>query len=771
MLITPSAQPAKTATRLAPTAASATPSTRVSPPPDNWRDEIVQVSPLRTALSAGAGALALGGLATLVSGSPVAGIVGGLAGAVAGGWLGRNGAIMAYDRGIRNRDNANYRITEQFRDRHHAQKSDSLPVLTRQNLRALDRVGDVERRYDAWDSGRDLFAVSTREGEPQQPYSFQVEMAHLREGAEFQGGLKLTVAPATEGAAALTVEVRDGKAYRSEAGQKVEMPGAVSYDPKFSHVRVDLGKDLLRALGWKDGDPLKVDVTSTASDGQKVDALQALTAAQLSSGELTSGLYRWEGQTVYYAITDRFHNGDKTNDAGVRPDHPEGFHGGDYQGVISKLDYLKDMGVDCIWLSCPYENDRDFLGNDGYHGYWPQDFNKAEPSFGSKEKLRELTEKAHALGIKVMLDVVLNHTGYKHPFTEDRDKANWFHQHGKIRSDSQWATENQSLAGLPDLAVEREDVSSHLIEAHKAWLKDTGVDAFRLDAVRHIPRGFTREFVESMKAEKPDFFSVGEVFWRDSNYVAAYQRETQESMFDFPLAYAIRSVFSGDPNRSKEERLALADEVEKHNNTESDRLRWSNGDESMKMLSKALEADALYDNPKKLMTFVDNHDMMRFMSDCGGDVTRLQNALGFLYACRGIPSLYYGTESAMEGWGPENRKDMEWGANPEVHQAITRLTHARKGSAALQYGTQKELMVTDDSYALARIRTDEQVVAVFNNAREERTMTVPLDSAVPAGATFDNMLAEGTVRAVDGHLVVTLPPRSFAYYSWKAETV
>lgn len=732
---------------------------------EDWRD-VADVSNFKGVAGAGLGALAVGGVAALLGG-PVAGVVGGVAGAAVGGLVGRYSEILAYDAKTNLSDRWNKIDTRLHQFKHHRAASPRLAGLTRQHLHALDRVGDSKRAYDGWDSSRDFFALSSREGKADQPYQVQLEMAHLREGAQFQSELSLELA--FEGGEPLRLVVKEGKTYRQvgEELQPIELP--VHYSTKFSHVRLDVAKDSLRELGWKDGTPVVFKAGTTNPDGQEADTVMAASGSLLGEGALTDGFTRWEGKTVYYVVTDRFANGDKTNDADAEPDNIEAFHGGDYQGVISKLDYLQDLGVDCIWLSCPYLNDRDFFGGDGYHGYWPHDFNRAEPSFGSREKLKELTDLAHARGMKVMLDVVTNHTGYKHPYTEDPEKKDWYHSEGKLRWIGQWAVENQDLAGLPDLALANPEVSNHVTEAHREWLKETGVDAFRLDAVRHVPRGFTREFVETMKADKPDFFSVGEVFWRDPNYVAAYQRETQESMFDFPLAYAIRNVFSGIPERTLSERFQLAKEVGKHNITESLRLRSSNGDESMKVLSEALKADALYDNPKKLMTFVDNHDMMRFMTDCNGDTKRLKNALGFLYACRGIPSLYYGTESAMEGWGPENRKDMEWDKDPEVKAFLTGLTHVRKESAALQYGSQKELMATDDAYALARIRTDEQVVCVFNNAHEEKTLTIPMDEDLPQGAVLENLLEEGSAKVVDGKLQVTLAARSFAYYGWKAQ--
>ena len=747
-------------------AATASPQTQNAASNSNadWRD-VAEVSTFKTVAGAGVTALAAGGIATALGG-PVAGAIAGAAGLVVGGVLGRYAEIAAYDAKTFVSDKWNRVETVKHELKARFAKAPKLEGLGQEHLRALDKVGDIRRDYDGWDSSRDLFALSSREGQPDQPYQLQLEVAHLRAGAQFQSSLQLEVAHGDS--APMQLLIKDGKAYRQTEKGEIPTDLPVSYDPKYSHVRIDLNKAELRENGWSDGSPVRFRATTTGAKGESSDVIEAVSGTNLPEGALKDGFLRWEGKTVYYVVTDRFANGDKANDQDTDPSNIEAFHGGDYQGVIEKLDYLKDLGVDCIWLSCPYQADRDFFGNDGYHGYWPHDFNAAELSFGSKEKLKELTDLAHEKGMKVMLDVVTNHTGYQHPYTQDPGKSDWYHDEGKLRWVGQWAIENQNLAGLPDLAVENPEVMAHITDSHKDWLKDTGVDAFRLDATRHVPRGFTREFVESMKAENEDFFSVGEVFWRNPNYISAYQRETQESMFDFPLAYAIRNVFSGNPDRTRAERHALADEVGKHNITESLRLKESNGDESMKELSKALQADNLYDNPKKLMTFVDNHDMMRFMSDCAGDTTRLENALGFLYACRGIPSLYYGTESAMEGWGPENRKDMEWDANPEMKEFVTQLTHVRKESAALQFGTQKELLVQDDAYALARLRTDEQVVCVFNNAHEEKTLTVPMDEDLPEGAELRNMLAEGKAKVVDGKLTVTLPPRSFAYYGWEA---
>ncbi len=237
------------------------------------------------------------------------------------------------------------------------------------------------------------------------------------------------------------------------------------------------------------------------------DRITASTATK-GSEEILRNIFRWEGRVVYYVVTDRFNDGDKTNNDGIDLNDREKFHGGDWQGVIDKLDYIKGLGVDCIWLSCPYLNDRDFFGKDGFHGYWPHDFYKTEPHFGSMDKLRELTEKAHEKGIKIMLDVVVNHTGYNHPFVNDPDHGDWYHEKGDIKGYSEYHMVNRSLAGLPDLAHENPKVGRYLIDVHKWWVEQSGIDAFRVDAARHVPEEFLRKFNEELHDSKENLLIV-----------------------------------------------------------------------------------------------------------------------------------------------------------------------------------------------------------------------------------------------------------------------
>ncbi|MCA9795102.1 MAG: hypothetical protein KC910_25010 [Candidatus Eremiobacteraeota bacterium] len=692
--------------------------------------------------------VALGGLAGAALGacySWPAAAVGGACGLVAGWVLSRPGkdySAQAKDRASLNSQASHDGLEAKQRDR--SARLDPIPQpLGRADLIAVDRVAEVTRRYDGFDSSRDLFALSARLGNPDEPLRIQAELAHLRAGAE-RGHLDTRLTVSWDGGK-LELPIKNDL----EHGEGLN----VYHAPELSCLLVELDKKRLRQEGWST-QPLTVSVSTGA------DELAGQVDQKLPPGSL-EGVFRWEGRTIYYGVTDRFHNGDKTNDLGSDPSDPQRFHGGDWRGVIDKLDYLEGMGVDCLWLSCPYKNERDFLGMDGYHGYWPVDFETPEPSFGSLDDLKELCQKAHQKGMKVMLDVVLNHVSYNHPWTKDPNRGRWFHHEGKIWGRDQYAMEHGSLAGLPDLDQEVPEVADYLIKVHQDWMNKTGLDALRLDAVRHVPEPFLQRFNESMREGHQDYLSVGEAFWQDANFVAGYQNRTLDSMFDFRLAYAIRRVFASDPGRSDKERFALADEVQLDNDQEADRLRFSNGGESMKVISQALADDVYYDNPRKLSIFVDNHDMLRFMSDCGGDTRKLELALAFLYACRGMPTLYYGTEWAMTGAFPGNRGDIDWQTPPALAPLIAQLSETRHGSQALTLGTQKELLVTEDTYALARLRPDETVVALFNNADEPRTLKVP--TGLPDGSV-KNLLGGPAANVQDGSLAVTLPAKGYAFY-------
>ena len=704
------------------------------------------------------------GLATQAAFGGFWGVAGAAVGAALGGYIGNQYHQLSYDaKGaisyLHKKAESNSRAEK------YSESAGALTPLSGTARLANDPTGDIQRKFDSYDSSRNITGLLAEESKPDAPYRLALEMAHLRPLAE-KDSLHTTFILG-EGKKSLTISVDGDNAIEIDGQALTDDSIKVKHSVRFNQVIAEVNKDLLRERGWNDGQPLKLKAETRVDKNSAVfDEVQAS-----SDQRVNERLFRWEGKTIYQIMTDRFENGDKTNDQDVDPGHPDRFHGGDWQGVLDRMDYLKDLGGDTIWLSCPYENDRDFFGSDGYHGYWPHDFREAEKSFGSKEKLKEVVRRAHEKGMKVMLDVVVNHTGYNHPGAKDPDFRDWFHRAGSRNPVSKHGLEHGSLAGLPDLAQENPEVSHYLIDVHKDWLTETDVDGFRVDAIRHVPEKFLQDFDSTMKAEKPGFVTIGEVFWNDPHYLAGYQNETQDSLFDFPLMQAVRDVFGSNPDQTLLERIEQFQEVKKHNFGQAIMDLTNKSGSSMQKLSKVLSHDHAYDNPRLLSTIMDNHDTGRFLSQAGGDKQKLKIASAFLYGVRGTPSIYYGTETGMMGQMPHNRKDMDFDGEPELREHFKSLIAMRRNSPALQLGTQQELAVTDDTYAFSRVLPGQEVLCLYNNGDESRILSVPItETQLADGDELNRLDQDGRVKVENGKVELKLPAKGYAFLNWEGAT-
>jgi glycosidase len=358
-------------------------------------------------------------------------------------------------------------------------------------------------------------------------------------------------------------------------------------------------------------------------------------------------------EVIYWALTDRFANGNPANDNGLGdrrgdaadPANPIGWQGGDFAGIRQKIEegYFQGMGFTAIWIS-PVVLQVPALsnGNAAYHGYWPENWSLIEPHFGTLADLRALTAAAHAAGLKIIMDVVINHVGFDAALIPAR--PDW------VRTGSECGTDDETLclAGLPDLVQENPEVEAFLLDTVASLLSTTGVDAIRWDAMKHVNRDFwTAVFAPGAAADRGEVWSVGEVFSSSPEQIAFYLDSVgSPSLFDFPLADALRASLTGLGFTSR--------------------------------IADVLSADGVYQDPGRLTTFLDNHDVRRWISLAitdGGKprseaLERLDMALSFLYANRGIPSVYYGTEIGMEGLGDpfsfragdSNREAMDFAA-------------------------------------------------------------------------------------------------------------
>lgn len=427
--------------------------------------------------------------------------------------------------------------------------------------------------------------------------------------------------------------------------------------------------------------------------------------------------------TVYMVMTDRFFDGDPTNNgtpgAEYQPGNLHFYQGGDWAGLRRKLPYIKALGFSAVWMSPPQDNELYSRTGDeaGYHGYYTRDFNSPNPHFGTAEELQALLCEAERLGIKMILDVQLNHTAdylaypsrqYDPPEYRPAppfDNPSWYHNTPNIWNfaDPQEA-QNYSLGGLDDLAQENPACWQALLDAY--WKPETGTGWFsygfsgsRLDAVVEIPPEYLERFEKHTGKH-----SFGEAFTGSAEENAAFQQYIW-GMLDYPLYFQLHNALCRGED-------------------------WGG-------VSRLLQKDGLYRDPCCLFTFLDNHDRARFLTNCADNISLLHLALALLYALRGIPVVYYGTEQHMAGdfrfteqmLNDTNREMMPaFSSENRTAALLRRLNGIRRDLAAIfAQGTQREMYFRpgDSVYAFRRDAVDGRYsLCIFNKSAAAQTRTV-----------------------------------------------
>jgi glycosidase len=492
---------------------------------------------------------------------------------------------------------------------------------------------------------------------------------------------------------------------------------------------------------------------------------------------------------IYLIMPDRFADGDPSNnDPGISKGlydrgKPRYYHGGDLQGIIGHLPYLKDLGVTALWVNPIYDNVNHLNTRekyDGqaiadYHGYGAVDFYGVEEHFGTLAKFRELVDKAHASGIKIIQDQVANHTGPFHPWATDSPTPTWFNGTVSSHLANTWQTwtlmdphsppamrratlEGWFIGILPDLNQNDPEVARYLIQNTLWWIGVSGMDGIRQDTWPYVPRTFWRDWMAAIKREYPDFRVVGEMFDGDPGLVSFFQGGAArfdgidtglDSLFDFPLYYTIRNAFA---NRKPVRDVAVM-----------------------------LGHDHLYANPDMLVTFLGLHDVQRFMQENGADAAGPKLAFTLLLTARGIPMIYYGDEIAMPGGNdPDNRRDFPGGfpgdprnaftrdgrtaAEQSVFEHVQKLARLRAANDCLRRGKLSDLLATEQSYAYARVGAGCSAVVAINNSAEPASVSLAVDGLrLPDGPLHDS-LGIADARVEGGTLSVRLPARSAVVY-------
>ncbi|MFH1463283.1 MAG: alpha-amylase family glycosyl hydrolase [Pseudomonadota bacterium] len=435
---------------------------------------------------------------------------------------------------------------------------------------------------------------------------------------------------------------------------------------------------------------------------------------------------------IYFVMVDRFANGDPSNDGDVDPDDPSAFHGGDLRGVIEHLDDLQALGVRTVWLSPVFSmRTEKFYDWGAFHGYWVQDLRHLEPRFGDEATLRELSDALHARGMRLLLDMVWNHVAMDAPLQAEH--PGWFHREGGIQD---WNDPHQlvfgEVHGLPDFAQENPEVYDYLLGASRHWIEIARPDGFRIDAVRHMPKEFLGQISQDLRAEAGDgFLLLGEDFQGDPVALAETFRDGGfGAMFDFPMHYAMLDVFCDDRSPGR--------------------------------LGAMLSGDGAYPDAGRLVTFLDNHDLPRINTRCHGDLGRVRRALAFQLTTRGIPSITWGTEAALEGEGePENRADMVFSEENALAADLQTLLAFRRRHPALTEGVTVQPSLTDGLLIHGRVAARESASVVLNGTGGP----LPLRPPTPVLTWLhpvEALVADDALHLVDlaagGELPATLAP-------------
>lgn len=387
-------------------------------------------------------------------------------------------------------------------------------------------------------------------------------------------------------------------------------------------------------------------VTAVDVYGNKHTTQASLTVKpRVNAGSLD---FDWDEARIYFLLTDRFQDGDAGNNANVDKTKINAYHGGDFKGLTGKLDYIKDLGINTIWIT-PIVDNIDFnVSGDGgtsygYHGYWTKNFEALEEHLGNMDDFKTLINSAHDKGIKIMVDVVLNHAGYDLKETstnpnvtqEDKDRFK-----GMLRTDGVSSDQDVvkgELSGLPDFKTEDPAVRAKLIDWQAGWLQraktergDT-IDYFRVDTVKHVDDTTWKAFKNALTAIDPDFKMIGEQFGASINADGGKLKTGEmDALLDFEF------------------------------NANADNLIKGKIDQAETYLEQRNE---LLNNTATMGNFLSSHDEDGFLAtSAGGDKDLLKVAAAMQMTVKGQPVVYYGEELGLSGVAKDNlnRYDMDW---------------------------------------------------------------------------------------------------------------
>ena len=500
-------------------------------------------------------------------------------------------------------------------------------------------------------------------------------------------------------------------------------------------------------------------------------------------------------ESIYFVMVDRFENGDVTNDnagfiagdssGGFDPSEPGYWHGGDIKGLTNRLSYIESMGFTSIWITPPVKQKYVQGNSAAYHGYWGIDFLTVDPHLGTEEDFKQFVQSAHELGLKVIIDVVANHTAdviyYDNGVAKVLDseanikKPTWLNKIENYHNEGNSEGYRGDFFGLDGIKTTNSEVINGWIDIWSYWINELDIDGFRIDTFKYVEPEVWKKIIPAvkevaLKKGKKDFPIFGEVYdgnpYATSKYITTNQ---VESLLDFPFQKMVSRFATYGGNTSELAALFNRDDLYTTSKT----------------------------NAHSLITFLGNHDMGRIgyfikMGVLDSDLigaserTRLANALLFLL--RGSPALYYGDEKGMVGVGGDKqaRQDMfpsavlAWqnqdriGTTPigtassfdiehPLEDQITELHQILKLNPALRKGTQQVRTTSGEVFAVTRFADNQEYFVAFNGSDDSASAKFKVSTV---DSKWQNLTGECDV-AVGKTVEVTVPARGYCLY--KAE--
>jgi len=490
-----------------------------------------------------------------------------------------------------------------------------------------------------------------------------------------------------------------------------------------------------------------------------------------------------QNMIMYFALVDRFNNGNKTNDNPVKDKdiaEAANYQGGDLAGITAKIKdgYFDKLGINTIWISPIVQNPE--IGYveypephrkySGYHGYWPISSTKIDHRFGTDAELKELVKEAHAKNMRVLIDFVSNHIHEEHPiYKKHKDWTTPIDLPNGKKNIRIWDEQRLTTwfdTFLPDLDYTKPEVINAMTDSAVWWIKTYNLDGFRHDATKHVSEDFWRALTLKLKKEvevpmNKKLYQIGETFGSRELIGSYVNNGEQDAQFDFNTYFDARNIFADSTT-------------------------------SFKNLAESLQQSFEYYGSNNLMgNITGNHDLARFISYASGAMSfkdddrktawekkikvenpigykRLQQLMAFNMTIPGVPVIYYADEYGMLGAGdPDNRRMMQFAnLTPDETKTLettSKLANIRKKSLALNYGTTQILFSTNTELVIGRSYFDDVVITVFNKSNKPKLVNFILPPELASKTFKGNFGQEANVQG--NRIMINMNANSFEMLS------